>query len=72
MPGWDVQGVLVGISQDSKGADLQEGLEEMMAGDVWKIPSKASKKLHVLIYRKTSLYLIPLQPVTGDLCIPDR
>lgn len=34
-----------GMSQDSVGADLQAGLEEMMAGDVQKIPSKASKKL---------------------------
>lgn len=42
--------MVVGISRDSQGADLQAGLEEMTAGDVWKIPSKASKKLSVFNY----------------------
>lgn len=59
------------ISWDSRGAGLQAGLEEMMAGDVWRILSNASKKLPVVNYQKTLLYLIPLHPVTGDLCIPD-
>lgn len=68
MPVWDVQGVVEGLSQGSRGT----GVEAMTVGeDVSKTPSKASKKLPFVNYPKTLVYLIPLHPVTGDLCIPD-
>lgn len=45
--------MVVGISRNFQGADLQAGLEEMMAGDAWKIPNKASKKLCFSVFSTT-------------------
>lgn len=61
---------LAGVCRGCRWAFLGT-LEEITAGDVQKTPVKASKKLPVLNYRQTLLYLIPLHSVTGDLCIPD-
>lgn len=46
-----------------QGADLQTGLGEMRAGDVWQMPGEASKRLPVVSHPRTLLYLIPL---SGD------